>query len=183
MKTFAMALQWKGVWPDRVKRCCSDWCTQINQNKFVELVSKTAVNHTIPPGTKPIHAGKKSWGINFWANTCGACIRTRANTENIFEEPFFAYWPNSWGNSFQCKYMSRLYSYPREYWKKFLANYLCIGFVPGVTKVTSVSLPPCMSVKQPKVHQGESKSAKVLQEVKVGPNLQDTKEYLNQRGT
>ena len=27
--------------------------------------------------------------------------------------------------------MSRLYSHPREYRKKFLANYLCIGFVPG----------------------------------------------------
>ena len=26
------------------------------------------------------HAGKDSWGINFCANTCGACIRTRANT-------------------------------------------------------------------------------------------------------
>ena len=27
--------------------------------------------------------------------------------------------------------MSRLYSQPREYRKIFLANYLCIGFVPG----------------------------------------------------
>ena len=34
----------------------------------------------IPPGTKPIHAGKNSWGINFFANACGACIRNRANT-------------------------------------------------------------------------------------------------------
>ena len=34
----------------------------------------------IPPGTKPIHAGKYSRGINFCTNTCGACIRTRANT-------------------------------------------------------------------------------------------------------
>ena len=38
----------------------------------------------IPPGTKPIHAGKKSWGINSCANTCGACIRTRANTGKYF---------------------------------------------------------------------------------------------------
>ena len=39
---------------------------------------------TLPPGTKPIHAGKHSWGINFYANTCGACIRTRANTGKYF---------------------------------------------------------------------------------------------------
>ena len=32
------------------------------------------------PGTKPIHAGKKSLEINFRANTCGACIRLRATT-------------------------------------------------------------------------------------------------------
>ena len=29
---------------------------------------------SIPPGTKPIHAGKTSWGIHFCANTCGACM-------------------------------------------------------------------------------------------------------------
>ena len=38
----------------------------------------------VPPGTKPIHAGKNSWGINFCANTCGACIRMSANTGNYF---------------------------------------------------------------------------------------------------
>ena len=44
----------------------------------------------VPPGTKPIHAGKNSWGIHFFANTCGACIRTRANTgKTIFEESVF----------------------------------------------------------------------------------------------
>ena len=34
--------------------------------------------------TKPIHAGKNSWGINFCANTYGACSRTRANTGKYF---------------------------------------------------------------------------------------------------
>ena len=29
--------------------------------------------------------------------------------------------------------MPRLYSHPRGYRNKFLANYLCIGFVPGGT--------------------------------------------------
>ena len=35
------------------------------------------------------------------------------------------------GNSFWCKYMRHMYSHPGEYRKVFLANYLCIGFVPG----------------------------------------------------
>ena len=35
------------------------------------------------------------------------------------------------GNSLRCEYMSRLYSHAREYMIKFLANYLCIGFMPG----------------------------------------------------
>ena len=43
------------------------------------------------PGTKPLHAGKISWGINCCTNTRGACIRTRANTGNIFEEFFSKY--------------------------------------------------------------------------------------------
>ena len=35
--------------------------------------------------------------------------------ENILEESFSAYLPNSWGNAFRCEYMPRLYSHPREY--------------------------------------------------------------------
>ena len=31
-----------------------------------------------------MHAGKNDWGINFCVNTCGACIRTRANTGKYF---------------------------------------------------------------------------------------------------
>ena len=56
-----------------------------------------------------------SWGINFGAKTCGACLRTRASAGNIFEELFSAYLPNFGGNSFWCKYMPRLYLHPREY--------------------------------------------------------------------
>ena len=37
--------------------------------------------------------------------------------ENIFEELLSAYLPNSWGNSFRCEDMPRLYSHPREYRK------------------------------------------------------------------
>ena len=48
-----------------------------------------------PRGTKPIHAGKISWGINICANTCGACIRTPANTGKYFEEVFPSILPNS----------------------------------------------------------------------------------------
>ena len=47
------------------------------------------------PGTKPIHAAKNSWGINFCENTCGACIHTHENTGNIFEGSFSAHSPNS----------------------------------------------------------------------------------------
>ena len=35
---------------------------------------KNAIFRELPPGTKPIHAGKNSWGINFCVNACGACI-------------------------------------------------------------------------------------------------------------
>ena len=45
---------------------------------------RTPICHTVPPGTKPIHAGNNYWGIHFCANTCGACIRTRANTGKYF---------------------------------------------------------------------------------------------------
>ena len=38
----------------------------------------------LPPGTKPIHAGKNLRGINFCANACGACICFRANTGKYF---------------------------------------------------------------------------------------------------
>ena len=46
--------------------------------------NKNFLNCLLPPGTKPIHAGKNSGGINFRSNTCGACIRTCANTGKYF---------------------------------------------------------------------------------------------------
>ena len=48
--------------------------------------------------------------------------------ENMLEEFFSAYLPNSWGNSFQCEYMPRLYSHPRKYRKIFLANIFMYWF-------------------------------------------------------
>ena len=48
----------------------------------------TGGTESLPPGTKPIHAGKNSWGINFSANTCGACIRTCANTGKMLRSHF-----------------------------------------------------------------------------------------------
>ena len=51
--------------------------------------------------------------------------------ENIFEESFPEYFAKFLGEFARCEYMPRLYSHPREYRKIFLANYLCIGFVPG----------------------------------------------------
>ena len=60
---------------------------QLMRSSFIMdvLVSAAPVlSQKYTPGTKPIHAGKNSWGINFFANTCGACIRTRANTGKYF---------------------------------------------------------------------------------------------------
>ena len=88
----------------------------------------------IPPGTKPIHAGTFSWGINFCANTCAACIRTRANIGKYYRGGISRVLCQSHrplGEFIRCEYMPRLYSHLREYRKIFLANYLCIGFVPG----------------------------------------------------
>ena len=51
--------------------------------------------------------------------------------ENIIEEVFPQYCAKFLGEFIWCEYMPRLYSHLREYRKIFLANYLCIGFVPG----------------------------------------------------
>ena len=51
--------------------------------------------------------------------------------ENTFEEAFPEYFAKCLGEVIRCEYMLRLYSHPREDRKKSLANYLCIGFVPG----------------------------------------------------
>ena len=53
--------------------------------------------------------------------------------ENIIEEVFPEYFVKFLGEFARCEYMPRLYWHPREYRKIFLANYLCIGFVPGGT--------------------------------------------------
>ena len=53
--------------------------------------------------------------------------------ENIFEEVFPECFAKFLREFTRCEYMPRLYSHPREYRKILLANYLCIGFVPGGT--------------------------------------------------
>ena len=50
--------------------------------------------------------------------------------------------------SFRCEYMSRLYSHPREYRKKILANYLCIGFV---AEKSMVIRPPNLGLRNVKI--------------------------------
>ena len=86
-----------------------------------------APSHSLALFTNSLR-GKNSWGINFCANACGACIRTPANTGKYF-------W---WGISrVFCQILKGIHAvrihaaHPREYRKIFLANYLCIGFVPG----------------------------------------------------
>ena len=51
----------------------------------------------------------------------------------IFEEVFPGYFDKFLGEFTRCEHMPCLYSHPREYRKILLANYLCIGFVPGGT--------------------------------------------------
>ena len=60
--------------------------------------------------------------------------------ENIFEEAFPEYCGKFLGEFMRCEYMPRLYSHPREYRKIFLANYLCIGFVPGGTHINCLGI-------------------------------------------
>ena len=69
-------------------------------------------------------------GTLFCRNTCGACIRTRANTGKYF-----------WGFPHICKILEGIHvGAKREHRKTFLATYLCIGFVPGATKILVVTL-------------------------------------------
>ena len=85
----------------------------------------------VPPGTKPIHAGKILGELilaRIHAGPVSALVRIQ---ENIFEEVFPEYFAKFLGEFTRCEYMPRLYSHPRECRKIFLANYLCIGFVPG----------------------------------------------------
>ena len=57
----------------------------------------------------------------------------------VFAHPWCQYTKIFLGNYFRCKYMRHMYSHPGEYRKIFLANYLCIGFVPGgITKKNSL---------------------------------------------
>ena len=96
--------------------------------------SKSSVQYVLMTYTKPTHAGNNSWGFIFSRIHVAPVFAHARIQEIIIEGSFSAYLPNSWGNSFRCKYMSRLYSHPREYRKHFLANYLCIGFVPRPRK-------------------------------------------------
>ena len=67
--------------------------------------------------------------------------------ENIYEEIFREYLAKILGEFARCEYMPRLYLHPREYRKRFLANYLCIGFVPGGnSQINSYLLPDLLVI-------------------------------------
>ena len=77
---------------------------QIILRKFGEFcIAPLGQKPKLLPGTKPIHAGKNSWGINFCVNACGACIRARANTGKYF-----------WGiiSEICIRTFSNMYSHP-----------------------------------------------------------------------
>ena len=84
----------------------------------------------IPPGTKPRHAEKFLWKFVFARIHAGPVFALARIKANSLEELVSAYLPNSWGNSFRCEYMPRLYSHPREHREKNLVNYFGIGLVP-----------------------------------------------------
>ena len=77
--------------------------------------------------------------------------------ENVFEEVFPEYLAKFLGEFTRCEYMPRLYSHPREYRKIFLANYLCIGFVPGGNSLaldrTTANLSALLGVFSPALQQ------------------------------
>ena len=61
---------------------------------------------------------KNYWGIHLCANTCRACIRTRANTGKYFREMIFRMFCQILGgNSLRCEHMPRLHSHLRKYRK------------------------------------------------------------------
>ena len=82
------------------------------------------------------------WGIRYCANTCGACIHTRANPGNIFEYLFSEYFSKFWGSSFRCEYMPCLYPHPCEYRKKSESVSTGVWCVPGFGAGFEIALKP-----------------------------------------
>ena len=94
--------------------------------------------------TKPIHAGKNYWGIIFCANTCGACIRTRA--DNIFDEVFPEYFAKFLGDFKRWEYMppcirTRANSSPGKYsWRIIYVLVSCQGVLCVVNLLSHTDL-------------------------------------------
>ena len=60
------------------------------ETKPVSKARKSYPPPNYPPAQNQYNTCRKeSWGINFCVNTCGACIRTRANTGNCFRGILF----------------------------------------------------------------------------------------------
>ena len=90
--------------------------------------------HLLDDTEKPIHAGKKSWGIIFCANTSGACVRTRANTGKYFRGAMFLIFPILGTEFMSVQIHAAPVSAPARIQEKIiLVNNLCIGFVLGGT--------------------------------------------------
>ena len=108
-------------------------CAENHRKPQIFAGNRRFLQKPVRPGTKPIHAGKNSRGVNFARIHAGPASALARIQENIFEEVFPEYFAKFLGKFTRCEYMPRLYSYPREYRKIFLANYLCIRFVPRGT--------------------------------------------------
>ena len=79
----------------------------------------------------------------------GLYSHSREYRKTFFDEVFPEYSAKFLGEFTRCEYMPRLYSHPREYRKILLANYLCIGFVPGGNFVSNGKIRRRCSRKEP----------------------------------
>ena len=80
---------------------------------------------TYPPAQNRYMQEKNLGELIFASIHAGPVFALTRIQENVFEGSSSTCSPNSWGNSFRCKCMSRLYLHPCEYRKIFLAIYLC----------------------------------------------------------
>ena len=127
---------------NKANRCDTPLCDTISKGYCAIWggVSRTGLlseaRATYPPAQNQYMQEKNLGELIFAWTHAGPVLALARIQENILEESFSAKQPNSWGNSFRCEYciihVAPVFA-PAQIQEKFLANYLCIGFVPGGT--------------------------------------------------
>ena len=92
-------------------------------------LKQSAQNFTYPPAQNQ-YMQEKFLGNYFFREYMRGLYSHSRESGNIFEESFSAKIAKFLREIIS---MSRLYSHPREYRKRFLGHFLCIGFVSGGT--------------------------------------------------